>query len=171
MKTQIFTDGLEGAAELIKQGALVAVPTETVYGLAGNGLDESAVREIYEVKGRPAIKPLSLMVHGAQQMEEYCEDVPQGAKLLAASSGPARKAAVAPNRLDSASTPPCDEARVSGVTVELNRADPATFTNDHPRPSRISETTIQPMSSGHTAPTASDATKITMPVHIARRCP
>ena len=118
MKTQIFTDGLEGAAELIKQGALVAVPTETVYGLAGNGLDESAVREIYEVKGRPAIKPLSLMVHGARQMDEYCEDVPQGAKLLAASFWPGPLTIVLKSR---ACVP--DIVRAGGSTVGLRCPD------------------------------------------------
>lgn len=83
MKTKLYKDSLEEAAELIRAGELVAVPTETVYGLAGNGLDENAVRDIYEVKGRPAIKPLSLMVPDAEAMEKYCEDVPEQAKRLA----------------------------------------------------------------------------------------
>ena len=64
-------------------GGLVAVPTETVYGLAGNGLDEKAVAEIYEVKGRPEVKPLSLMVHDAASMERYCENVPPQTYTLA----------------------------------------------------------------------------------------
>lgn len=83
MGTQIFKDDLAPAAELIKAGKLVAVPTETVYGLAGNGLDPEAVEQIYEVKGRPAVKPLSLMVPGAEAMDEYCLDVPQAARGLA----------------------------------------------------------------------------------------
>ena len=61
----------------------MAVPTETVYGLAGNGLDPEAVERIYEVKGRPSVKPLSLMVPGPQAMDVYCEDVPQAARALA----------------------------------------------------------------------------------------
>ena len=84
MKTQIFTNELAGAAEILKNGGLVAVPTETVYGLAGNGLDAAAVERIYEVKGRPAVKPLSLMVAGAEEMERYCLEVPPQAKTLAA---------------------------------------------------------------------------------------
>ena len=84
MKTQIFTSELSDAAEIIRRGGLVAVPTETVYGLAGNGLDAAAVEKIYEVKGRPAVKPLSLMVPDAESMERYCLDVPPQAKLLAA---------------------------------------------------------------------------------------
>ena len=84
MKTEVFTNDLTGAAEILKNGGLVAVPTETVYGLAGNGLDAAAVERIYEVKGRPAVKPLSLMVAGAQSMERYCTEVPPQAKALAA---------------------------------------------------------------------------------------
>ena len=83
METKIFHGAADEAAAIIKTGGLVAVPTETVYGLAGNGLDEEAVKQIYEVKGRPQVKPLSLMVPGAEAMDRYCEDVPQGARLLA----------------------------------------------------------------------------------------
>lgn len=83
MKTVIIRENLEDAAELIKKGELVAVPTETVYGLAGNGLDSEAVEKIYEVKGRPQVKPLALMVPDSDAMELYCEDVPKQAKILA----------------------------------------------------------------------------------------
>ena len=62
MKTILIREDLEQAAALLRNGGLVGVPTETVYGLAGNGLDEAAVRRIYEVKGRPEVKPLALMV-------------------------------------------------------------------------------------------------------------
>ena len=84
MKTQVFSGTAKGAAEIIKNGGLVSVPTETVYGLAGNGLNEQAVGMIYEVKGRPAIKPLSLMVHGSEAMDALCLDVPEQARTLAA---------------------------------------------------------------------------------------
>lgn len=83
MKTEILTDDIARAAEIIRGGGLVAVPTETVYGLAGNGLDPAAVEKIYEVKGRPAIKPLSLMVSGAEALDTYCADVPWAARVLA----------------------------------------------------------------------------------------
>lgn len=83
MKTEIFTESEDRAAELLKNGGLVAVPTETVYGLAGNGLNAEAVERIYEVKGRPAVKPLSLMVHSSTEIEKYCFDVPQDAYILA----------------------------------------------------------------------------------------
>lgn len=83
MNTRVFRGDVSGAAELIAAGGLVAVPTETVYGLAGDGTDVQAVERIYEVKGRPEVKPLSLMVPGQEAMERYCEDVPPQAKLLA----------------------------------------------------------------------------------------
>lgn len=83
MKTRVFKDNIDAAAELIRVGELVAVPTETVYGLAGNGLSEESVAKIYEVKGRPAVKPLALMVNDECAMEEYCEDVLPQAHTLA----------------------------------------------------------------------------------------
>ena len=84
MKTEVITGNVENAAALIRAGALVAVPTETVYGLAGSGLDEAAVERIYEVKGRPEVKPLSLMVPGPEAFEKCCLDVPDAARALAA---------------------------------------------------------------------------------------
>ena len=77
-------DQLGRAAALLRAGELVAVPTETVYGLAGNGLDERAVQAIYEVKGRPEQKPLSLMVPDSASMALYCEEAPAQARALAA---------------------------------------------------------------------------------------
>lgn len=83
MKTEIIKDDIERAAALLRGGGLVAVPTETVYGLAGNGLDEAAVEKIYEIKGRPAVKPLSLMVPDETAMDRYCGNVPEAAYTLA----------------------------------------------------------------------------------------
>ena len=83
METRIVTDDIPEAAAVIRSGGLVAVPTETVYGLAGNGLNEEAVCRIYEVKGRPSVKPLSLMVHDAAAFERYGIDVPVQALVLA----------------------------------------------------------------------------------------
>ncbi len=83
METEILTNDLNKAAGIIKNGGLVAVPTETVYGLAGNGLDKNAVDKIYEVKGRPRIKPLSLMVPGEESIKNYCNDIPEAAYNLA----------------------------------------------------------------------------------------
>lgn len=75
--------GLSDAAALLRAGGLVAVPTETVYGLAANGLDEDAVRRIYEVKGRPETKPISLLVSGLEMAAEFCLELPEAAHELA----------------------------------------------------------------------------------------
>lgn len=83
MKTKRITNDVAAAAAVIEAGGLCAVPTETVYGLAANGLNEAAVRKIYDVKGRPAVKPLSLMVPDAQALAQYGRDVPRGAYVLA----------------------------------------------------------------------------------------
>lgn len=83
METKRITGKIGEAASILRSGGLVAVPTETVYGLAGNGLDGKAVAGIYEVKGRPARKPLSLMVPDETAMALYCEDVPHQAHALA----------------------------------------------------------------------------------------
>ena len=83
METKLLTDDISYASDIIKCGGLVAVPTETVYGLAANGLNEAAVKKIYTLKGRPETKPLSLMVAGEEAMDELCEDVPKIARLLA----------------------------------------------------------------------------------------
>ncbi len=83
MKTEHITADIARAAELIRAGGMVAVPTETVYGLAANGLDAAAVERIYEVKGRPAAKPLSLMVPGPEALDVYGRNVPRGARVLA----------------------------------------------------------------------------------------
>ena len=83
MTTLRIKDDIETAAELLRDGGLVAVPTETVYGLAGNGLDPAVIESIYEVKGRPAVKPISLMVPDAEAIDGLCTEVPESAKALA----------------------------------------------------------------------------------------
>lgn len=83
MKTEILANDILRASDIILCGGLVAVPTETVYGLAANALDPAAVERIYEAKGRPAVKPLSVMVSGAEAIDLLCEAAPPGAYTLA----------------------------------------------------------------------------------------
>ena len=71
------------AAELIKEGQLVAIPTETVYGLGADGLNPQAVAKIFEAKGRPQDNPLILHIADAEQMALYCKDIPENAYILA----------------------------------------------------------------------------------------
>ena len=73
----------ELAARIIKSGELVAIPTETVYGLGANGLDPAAVAKIFEAKGRPNDNPLILHIADASQMEALCHGVPEAAYRLA----------------------------------------------------------------------------------------
>ena len=87
MNTQFLSANAPGtaaiAAEIIKQGELVAIPTETVYGLGANGLDESAVAKIFEAKGRPQDNPLILHISAPEEMERFCRDIPEKAYALA----------------------------------------------------------------------------------------
>ena len=84
MTTLIITDdNMAPAAEILKNGGLVAVPTETVYGLAASGLDEAAVDKIYAVKNRPETKPISLLVSGMADVERFCRDIPAEAYTMA----------------------------------------------------------------------------------------
>ena len=66
---------IEIAAELIKQGKIVVFPTETVYGIGTNGLDEKAVKKLYEVKQRPLKKPISLLVADMEMVNEIAKDI------------------------------------------------------------------------------------------------
>lgn len=74
---------LNKAIRLLEKGELVAIPTETVYGLAGNALDKEAVTKIFSVKNRPQFDPLIVHVPGLEHVGRYVEDVPEKAILLA----------------------------------------------------------------------------------------
>ena len=71
------------AAEIIKNGGLVAIPTETVYGLGANGLDPESVAKIFIAKGRPQDNPLILHISDEKQLEQLCKDIPDSAYQLA----------------------------------------------------------------------------------------
>ena len=103
---------------LLLAGELVAVPTETVYGLCGNGLDAAVVEKIYAVKGRPAVKPLALMVPGTAAMARLWTDVPDAALTLAARFWPG------PLTLVHTAAPEVPEiVRAGGKTVGLRCPD------------------------------------------------
>ena len=83
MKTKIFGQaGISEAAEILKQGGLVAFPTETVYGLGGNGLDKEAAKKIYAAKGRPSDNPLILHVSSIEEVYPLVKALPEKAKKL-----------------------------------------------------------------------------------------
>jgi L-threonylcarbamoyladenylate synthase len=82
MQTQIGTD-INMAIAYLEQGEVVAIPTETVYGLAGNALDEEAVLNIYEAKQRPRFNPLILHVSSFDKFSLYARDIPEDCRKLA----------------------------------------------------------------------------------------
>ncbi|MFE0329901.1 L-threonylcarbamoyladenylate synthase [Streptomyces sp. NPDC058960] len=77
------TSDIEKAAEVLRAGGLVALPTETVYGLGANAEDPSAVARIFQVKGRPPSHPLIVHIGGAEQLDDWVQGVPSAARLLA----------------------------------------------------------------------------------------
>ena len=81
-------DTLSNAAESLKSGALVAFPTETVYGLGADASNEKAVSRIYEVKGRPQDHPLILHIASMNEMTYWAEDISDYAIALARSFWP-----------------------------------------------------------------------------------
>ena len=74
---------ISAAAKILREGGLVGIPTETVYGLAANGLDPVAVKRIFEAKGRPQDNPLILTIPGQQWLPRFCKDIPPLAYVLA----------------------------------------------------------------------------------------
>ena len=96
MNTQIFqikdpcvqSKEVACAADILRRGGLLGIPTETVYGLGANGLNEDAVRRIFEAKGRPQDNPLILHIPNAEWLTRYCQEIPQAAYELAAKFWP-----------------------------------------------------------------------------------
>lgn len=143
----------ETAAEIIRRGGLVAIPTETVYGLGANGLDETAVARIFEAKGRPQDNPLILHVAAPEEMEAICHDIPESAYALARAYWPGPLTMVLPVRdcvprrttawLDTVAVrcPDCaitrEIIRLSGVPIAAPSANlsgkPSTTTAEHVR--------------------------------------
>ena len=74
---------LEEAGKVIRNGGLAAFPTETVYGLGGNALDEEAAKKIYQAKGRPSDNPLIIHIADVRALEELAEEIPENAEKLA----------------------------------------------------------------------------------------
>ncbi len=141
------------AAEIIKSGGLVALPTETVYGLGANGLDPDAVKKIFTAKGRPQDNPLILHICGPEQMEDLCHDIPPAAYALAEAFWPGPLTMVLPAKdivplttragLPSVAIrcPDCEVTRqiirLSGVPIAAPSANisgkPSTTTAEHVR--------------------------------------
>jgi L-threonylcarbamoyladenylate synthase len=81
--TPVNPQSISRAAELLRQGQLVAFPTETVYGLGADASNPEAVAKIFAAKGRPADHPLIVHISGAEQIDDWAESVPESAIRLA----------------------------------------------------------------------------------------
>lgn len=82
MPSNLGTD-ITFAAGLLKNGEVVAIPTETVYGLAANALNEEAVTKIFKIKNRPFFDPLIVHIHRLDEAFKYVTNFPENALLLA----------------------------------------------------------------------------------------
>ncbi len=72
--------------DIVLNGGLIGLPTETVYGLAANATDEEAVAKIYEAKGRPSDNPLIVHIHSKVQLKDFTYLDPRVRKLMRAFS-------------------------------------------------------------------------------------
>ncbi len=81
-------DEIDRCADILRRGGVASVPTETVYGLAANGLSEPAVRKIFAAKGRPETKPVSLFVPDLTAAERFCHVTDAARKLAVLWPGP-----------------------------------------------------------------------------------
>jgi L-threonylcarbamoyladenylate synthase len=93
-------DTLKRAAELLREGAVVAYPTETFYGLGANAFNEVACERIRGLKGRAADKPLPLIVADVEQLELLCDSIPPSLPGLAERFWPGPLTVVVPVRAD-----------------------------------------------------------------------
>jgi L-threonylcarbamoyladenylate synthase len=97
METLIGTD-IDHAAALLSAGEVVAIPTETVYGLAANALNPDAVLRIYEAKDRPRFNPLILHVPSVAAFERYAREIPEACRQLADAFSPGPLTFLLPKR-------------------------------------------------------------------------
>lgn len=106
----------EEAAEFLNEGQIIGIPTETVYGLAGNGLDTAVVSKIFEAKNRPYFDPLILHFKSLKAVNECVESFPTAAKILAETFWPGPLTLILPK---SAIVPDLVTAGSSGVAVRV----------------------------------------------------
>ena len=89
METKIFKinspddENIKAVGDILRDGGLAAIPTETVYGLAGNALDGSCAEKIFKAKGRPSDNPLIVHISNLSQWEPLVTDIPESATALA----------------------------------------------------------------------------------------
>ena len=115
---RLMPEEMTTAVTILDRGGLVAVPTETVYGLAADSLNGAAVKSIYTAKGRPENKPISVLLTGMDMVEQVCRDIPPLAYQLAEAFWPGPLTMV----LVSRDTVP-DVVRAGGLTLGVRCPD------------------------------------------------
>ena len=75
-------DQIQTAVDLLKRGGVVGIPTDTLYGLAADPLDEDAVRRIFRLKGRPAGHPIPLLLSDPEEVHRWAVRIPESARRL-----------------------------------------------------------------------------------------
>ncbi len=113
---QLERDALQYACRLLQEGSLVAIPTETVYGLGADALNPKAVERIFQVKGRPADNPLIVHVGSLEQVETLAAEIPGRAVRLARHFWPGPLTLVLP-KLDR--VPDITTAGLSSVAIRM----------------------------------------------------
>ena len=90
---------VDEAVSFLRNGFLVVVPTETVYGLAADGVSEEAVRKLYRLKGRPKSNPIMLQVSDMAMLDEIVDELPDEARKLIDAFWPGPLTLVLPKRV------------------------------------------------------------------------
>lgn len=152
MSASITTD-VALCQQLLKAGKLVAIPTETVYGLAANAFDEAAVIGIFEMKGRPHFNPLIVHIYSIDQLQQLATDIPENALKLASAFWPGSLTLILPKRPEVSDTITAGKSTVGVrmpnhlLTLELLKGLPFPVA----APSANPFTRVSPTSAEHVA--------------------
>lgn len=125
MKTQVLpvtVQSIQTAAQIIREGGLVGMPTETVYGLGGNALNPQAALRIFEAKGRPADNPLIVHVASEAQIPPLVRQIPDAARKLMDAFWPGPMTLILPK---ADCIPPQVSAGLDTVGIRLPRSEAA----------------------------------------------
>ena len=147
LKTELLSGrDVARAAAVLRAGGLVAIPTETVYGLGADGLNPAAVERIFAAKGRPQDNPLILHVPDDSWLARYCEDIPETAYALTKRFWPGPLTLILPRKevvpdavtagLDTVGMrcPACAVTRAILAAAEVPVAAPSANTSGRPSP-------------------------------------
>ena len=115
-KKEEFEKAVKEVAKILKNGGNAIIPTETVYGLAADGMNEEAVKSIFEAKGRPGDNPLIFHVCDYKMVEELAEIIPNNAKKLMNKFWPGPLTVILPKKEN---VPKCASGGLNSVAVRM----------------------------------------------------